>query len=73
MYEHIGWSWKAWKLWWQDRELYNALAYGPATAYGHRLFETEKKRAWSGARQAVLDAAEEVAELKAQAAKQKKN
>lgn len=65
MYDHIGWSWKAWKLWWSDRELYNALAHGPATAHGHRLFETGKRRAWSGARQAIVDVAAEVEELKA--------
>lgn len=65
MYEHVGWSWKAWKLWWSDRELYNALAYGPATSHGHRLFETGKRNTWDGARQAILDVAAEVEELKA--------
>lgn len=65
LFEHVGWSWKAWKLWWSDRELYYALAYGPATAYGNRLFETGKRTAWPGARQAVLDVADEVEKLKA--------
>jgi dimethylaniline monooxygenase (N-oxide forming) len=71
MYDHVGLGWKAWKLWWSDRELYNALAHGPATAYGHRLFETGKRSTWSGARQAIIDVAKEVDELKA-AQKQKK-
>ncbi|KPI37132.1 Dimethylaniline monooxygenase [N-oxide-forming] 5 [Cyphellophora attinorum] len=72
MYEHIGWGAKAWKLWWSDRALYNALAYGPATAYGHRLFETGKRRTWKGARQAIIDTAAEVKELQAAAGQKKK-
>jgi len=28
LYDNIGWSWKAWKLWWSDPELYKALAHG---------------------------------------------
>ena len=70
MLEHIGWSWKAWKLWWSDRKLYNALAHGPATSYGHRLFETGKRAAWPGARQAILDMADEVEVLKARKLKE---
>lgn len=65
MFDHIGWGRKAWKLWWSDRELYNALAHGPATAHGHRLFETGKRKVWAGARKAVVGVAAEVAELKA--------
>ena len=72
MYEHVGWGWKAWALWWRDKELYNALAHGPATAYGHRLFGTGKRRVWSGARQAVVEVAKDVEELKAAAAKGQK-
>ena len=64
MLEHLGWSTKAWKFWWNDRTLYNALAHGPATSYGHRLFETGKRKTWSGARKAILDVAEEVDQLK---------
>lgn len=71
LYDNIGWTWKAWKLWWSDREFYNALAHGPATAYGHRVFETGKRPVWNKARQAVLDANAEVNGLK-KAAKSKK-
>ncbi|RDW86006.1 hypothetical protein BP5796_04331 [Coleophoma crateriformis] len=72
LYDNIGWSWKAWKLWCCDRELYNALAHGPSTAHGYRIFETGKRTAWKGARQAVLDANAEVKMLKEASAKKKK-
>ncbi|RDW74791.1 dimethylaniline monooxygenase [N-oxide-forming] 5 [Coleophoma cylindrospora] len=71
LYDNIGWSWKAWKLWWNDRELYNALAHGPSTSHGFRIFETGKRTAWKDARQALLDVNAEVKMLK-QAASQKK-
>jgi dimethylaniline monooxygenase (N-oxide forming) len=64
IYEYIGWSWKAWKLWWTDSELYKALAHGPATPHANRLFETGKRPAWEGARQAVLDVNDEAKELR---------
>jgi dimethylaniline monooxygenase (N-oxide forming) len=72
LYDNIGWSWKAWKLWLSDRELYKALAHGPATAHGHRLFETGKRAVWTDARQAILDVNAEVKELQEAAQKKKK-
>jgi hypothetical protein len=45
LYNNIGWSWKAWKLWISDRELYKALPHGITTLHAHRVFETGKKTA----------------------------
>lgn len=64
LYDNIGWSWNAWKLWWKDAELYKALAHGVATPHAFRLFETGKRSAWEGARQAILDANSQVRQLK---------
>lgn len=72
IYDNIGWSWKAWKLWWTDSELYKALAHGPMIAYGHRLFETGKRAVWKDARKAILDVSAEVKMLKEAAAKRAK-
>jgi dimethylaniline monooxygenase (N-oxide forming) len=73
LYDNIGWSWKAWKLWWSDPELYKALAHGPATAHGFRVFETGKRAVWKDARQAILDVNAEVKRLKEVAEKKKKD
>jgi dimethylaniline monooxygenase (N-oxide forming) len=73
LYDNIGWSWKAWKLWWSDPELYKALAHGPATAHGYRLFETGKRDVWKDARQAILDVNAEVKRLQEAAKKKKKD
>jgi dimethylaniline monooxygenase (N-oxide forming) len=72
LYDNIGWSWKAWKLWWSDRELYNVLAHGLATSHGLRVFDTGKRSVWKGARQALLDVDSEVKRLKETAAKKQK-
>lgn len=72
VYDHIGWSWNAWKLWWNDRELYKALAHGTATPYANRLFETGKRPAWKDARQTVLDVDAQVRQLKETVKQQKK-
>ena len=47
---HFGWSWKAWKLWWQDRDLYNMCNSGVFSPSMWRFFEGPKRKAWSGAR-----------------------
>lgn len=61
LYEHLG-NWtsaKCWKLWWSDRKLYNTLMGGILSTHALRLFKTGRgRRAWSGARQAILDANE---------------
>ncbi|KAK4498381.1 hypothetical protein PRZ48_011039 [Zasmidium cellare] len=49
-------SWKAWALYLTEPELYKALLDGPPTAHAFRLFETESRRAWPGAKSAILKA-----------------
>ncbi|KAH8646141.1 flavin monooxygenase-like protein [Xylariales sp. PMI_506] len=57
LYEHIGWwSGAAWRLWWVDRELYNLCAHGVLTPHLYRLFDTGKRKVWSGARDAIIEA-----------------
>jgi dimethylaniline monooxygenase (N-oxide forming) len=73
LHDNIGWSWKAWKLWWSDSEFYRALAHGPATGHGFRVFETGKRAVWKDARQAILDVNAEVKRLKEAAEKKKKD
>lgn len=64
LYEHLGWGWKAWGLWWRDRELYRAVSGLPICTFTYRLFETGKRGVWDGARGAVLGAWRELEELK---------
>ncbi|KAE9365072.1 FAD/NAD(P)-binding domain-containing protein [Stipitochalara longipes BDJ] len=73
LYDNIGWSWKAWKLWWQDKEFYKLLAHGIATPHGFRVFETGKRGVWKGAREAIVDVNAEVKRLKEAAEKRKKD
>jgi dimethylaniline monooxygenase (N-oxide forming) len=69
LYEHVGWGWKAWGLWWKDRELYRAIANLPICAYSYRVFDMGKRRPWDGARQALIDAYAELVELQKGAGK----
>lgn len=59
LYENLG-SWasgKCWKLWWNDRELYNNLMTGVISAHMLRLFDTGRgRKPWSGAREAIMNA-----------------
>ena len=49
--ENLGWtSWKAWKFWWQHRDLHKMIMDGCLTAAMWRLFDTGKRKAWKGAR-----------------------
>ncbi|KAI1388081.1 putative dimethylaniline monooxygenase [Hypoxylon trugodes] len=54
--ENLGWGWKGWKFWFQDREMYNLMNNGVETAYAFRFFETGKRKAWPGAREAIIHA-----------------
>ncbi|KAI1134604.1 putative dimethylaniline monooxygenase [Hypoxylon sp. FL0543] len=54
--ENLGWGWKGWKFWFQDREMYNLMNHGVETAHAFRFFETGKRRAWPGAREAIIQA-----------------
>ncbi|KAF3035337.1 hypothetical protein E8E12_006453 [Didymella heteroderae] len=69
LYEHVGWGWKAWSLWWNDRELYRAIANLPICAYSNMVFDMGKRRPWKGARQALIEAYAELVELQKGASK----
>ncbi|KIV90099.1 hypothetical protein PV10_07440 [Exophiala mesophila] len=56
VFERFGWfKWRAWQLWWKDRELYKLCLSGVLTPAIWRLFDTGKRKAWSGARAQVVD------------------
>lgn len=56
LFEHFGWwSWKAWRFWWQDAELYRKCKSGLLTPSMWRLFETGRRKAWVGARSQILE------------------
>lgn len=63
LYEHVGWGWRAWRLWWNDRELYRAISSLPICAYSYRVFDMGKRMPWQGARQTILDAYKDLVEL----------
>ncbi|KAF1931160.1 FAD/NAD(P)-binding domain-containing protein [Didymella exigua CBS 183.55] len=71
LYEHVGWGWRAWRLWWNDRELYRAISNLPICAYSFRVFDTGKRKPWAGARQALVDAYRELVELQTNRGKKK--
>ncbi|KAF4809996.1 Monooxygenase aurF [Colletotrichum siamense] len=54
MYEYLGWGWKGWQFWWQDREFYRLVAWGAYSPHIYRLFETGKRKTWPGAREAII-------------------
>lgn len=54
--ENIGWGWKGWKFWFKDPELYGLMNNGVETAHAFRYFETGKRKTWSGARDAIIQA-----------------
>jgi dimethylaniline monooxygenase (N-oxide forming) len=56
--EYLGWGWKGWTLWWNDRKLYHLAAWGVYSPHIFRLFETGKRPAWDGAREALIKANE---------------
>jgi dimethylaniline monooxygenase (N-oxide forming) len=59
MYEHMGWGWRAMWFWLRDRKLYNLVAWGVYSPHMYRLFETGKRKAWPGARDAIIRVNEE--------------
>jgi dimethylaniline monooxygenase (N-oxide forming) len=55
MYQNTGWfSWPAWKFWWNDHKLYRFMTTGVLTPQMFVLFETGKRKAWKGARDAII-------------------
>ena len=56
--ECLGWGLTGWRFWWKDRELCNLILGGLDTPFIYRLFEPAPggRKAWSGAREAILKA-----------------
>ena len=52
--ENLGWGWKGWKFWVQDPKMSFMMNNGVETAHAFRYFETGKRRAWPGARDAII-------------------
>ncbi|KAK9417860.1 putative Flavin monooxygenase-like protein [Seiridium unicorne] len=74
LYESIGWSSTAWKFWWSDRKLYNTCANGVFSPHLYRLIETGKRKAWPGAREAIIKVNEDrAAVLSGQKKRQREN
>lgn len=52
--ENLGWtSWKAWKFWWNDWRFCNLLSGGVFTPIFYRLFDSDRRKKWDGAREAI--------------------
>lgn len=52
--ENLAWTnWKSWQLWWNDRHFYNLLTRGIFTPLFYRLFDSDRRKKWDGARQAI--------------------
>lgn len=55
LFSHFGWfSLRAWRLWWEDRELYTKVLYGLFSPSAWRLFDLDRRKPWSQARRQVL-------------------
>lgn len=52
--ENLGWGWKGWKFWFRDPKMSYLMNNGVETAHAFRYFETGKRRAWPGARDAII-------------------
>lgn len=52
--ENLGRDRKGWKFWWKDPEMYRLMNHGPETAHAYRYFETGERRAWDGAKEAII-------------------
>lgn len=52
--ENLGWGWKDWKFWFQDPKMSYMMNNGVETAHAFHHFETGKRRAWPGARDAII-------------------
>lgn len=52
-------GWKGWKFWWKDPKMYNLMANGLESAHIYKYFDTDKRKAWDGAKEAILKLDEE--------------
>lgn len=52
----------AWKFWWKDRELCGMALDGIFSPHIHRLFESERRKKWDGARDAIVKVNKDIKE-----------
>jgi dimethylaniline monooxygenase (N-oxide forming) len=50
---HFGWGYKAWKFWWNDRKFYNLCKNGIWSPAVWRLFQSEGRKSWGGAKEQI--------------------
>lgn len=58
--DNLGWGWKGWKFWLRDPKMSHMMNNGLETSHAYRFFETGKRKAWPGARDAIIHANEAV-------------
>lgn len=61
--DNLGWGWKGWKFFLQDPKMSYMMNHGVETAHAFRFFETGKRKAWPGARDAIIHMNELVKEF----------
>ena len=56
VHDYLGWSLKAWKFWWNERQLYRLIMDGVLAPYVYRLFDGREngRKKWDGARDAIM-------------------
>ncbi|ROT43043.1 dimethylaniline monooxygenase [Sodiomyces alkalinus F11] len=59
MYEHMSWGWRGWWFWLRERRVCGMMGWGVYSPHMYRLFETGKRSAWPGARDAIIRVNEE--------------
>lgn len=52
--ERLGYGARGWSFWLNDRKLCNILMDGVSSPHMYRLFETGRRKAWTGAREEIL-------------------
>ena len=63
----------AWKFWWKDRKMCQLMLDGIYSPHAFRLFPSEKRRAWDGAREAIERVNAEVQQQKKDRGKRAQN
>ncbi|KAI4610640.1 hypothetical protein J4E83_008254 [Alternaria metachromatica] len=62
--EYLGYGWKGWLFWLQNRKFCNLLMGGIWSPHIHRVFSTGKRKCWDGAREAIERVNESVAKMR---------
>lgn len=65
--DHLGYGLSGWKFWYEDKEFCKMLMDGIYSPHFLRLFESDRRKAWKGARAAIENVNERVRERIAKA------